>query len=129
MNWKKTHTIGCGLHLLVGGLMIFAGSGKALGFAPPEIVTKMAAIGLKDQIQLIGIGEIIAAVLLLIPATSVLGTLATSGFWGGVICLHMTRHEDYLFPSVLLAITWIAASLRGSVELFRTSPDSKSASA
>jgi len=117
MNSKNTQIAGLVLHLLVGGLMIFAGSGKAFGFAPPDIIQKMTTYGLKEQVQLIGYGEIIAALLMLIPRTSPLGVLATSGFWGGVICIHMAHHEDYIFPSVLLAVTWIAASLRGSIHL------------
>ena len=117
MNSKKLQYAGLFLHLLVAGLMVFAGSGKAFGFAPPEIIQKMTAIGLKDQIRLIGFGEMIAALLMLIPRTSPLGVLATSGFWRGVICIHMAHHEDYIFGSVMLALTWIAASLRGSVSL------------
>jgi hypothetical protein len=58
-----------------------------------------------------------AAVLLLIPWTSPLGTLLTSGFWGGVICFQMPHHEDFVFPSLLLALTWTGAFLRGSVPL------------
>jgi hypothetical protein len=105
------------LNALIGALMIFAGSGKAFGFAPQQIVEKMTSYGLADKLQLIGCGELITAVLLLIPLTSPLGTLLASGFWGGVICIHMAHQEDFVFPSVLLALTWLGAYLRGSVRL------------
>lgn len=119
-KWLKV--AGIVLNVLIAALMIFAGSGKAFGFAPPEVLEKMKAIGLEDKIQLIGFGEMISAVLLLIPRTSPLGTLLTSGFWGGVICIHMAHHEDFIFPSVLLALTWIGAFLRGSVLLLTVKP-------
>ena len=114
-KWLKR--AGLVLNVLVAGLLIFAGSGKVFGFAPPEVVEKMQAFGLQDRLQLIGCGELISAVLLLIPWTSPLGTLLVSGFWGGVICIHMAHHEDFTFPSILLAVTWAGSFLRGSVPL------------
>lgn len=114
MSVSRRVSVGSGylLHVMIGGLMIFAGSGKVFGFSPPEVVQKMSQFGLADQMQLIGWGEIIAAGLLLIPRTSTLGILMTSGFWGGVICIHMSHHLDYVFPSVLLALSWVGTYLR-----------------
>ena len=97
------------LHGLVAGLMILAGSAKVLGFFPPEEVTKL---GLSLPIQVIGAGELASAILLLIPRTSSLGLLLTSGFWGGAICLHMSKGEPFVMQSVLLLVTWIGAYLR-----------------
>jgi hypothetical protein len=114
-KWLKL--AGLVLHVLIAALMLMAGSGKAFGFAPAEVIEKLTAAGLVNQIRLIGFGELIAAVLMLVPRTSPFGTLMTSGFWGGVICLHMAHHEDFVFPSVLLALTWVGAHLRGSVKL------------
>jgi hypothetical protein len=113
------------LHGLIAALMLFAGSGKAFGFAPPEVVEKMQAIGLGDRIALIGFGELLSAVLLLVPRTSPLGVLLTSGFWGGVICIHMAHGEDFLFPSALLALTWVGGYLRGSVALLAGQGDTR----
>jgi hypothetical protein len=100
------------LHVAVGGLMIFAGTGKLFGFAAPEVVEALQKGGLGEQIRLIGAGELLTAVLLLVPRTSSLGVLLTSGFWGGVICFHMAHGESYLFPSVLLVLTWVGAYVR-----------------
>ncbi len=105
------------LHGLIGGLMIFAGSGKLFGFAPPQIVEAMGKYGLGDKLQLIGGGELITAVLLIIPLTSSLGVLLTSAFWGGVICIHMAHGESYVFPSVLLVLTWVGGFLRNPLIL------------
>jgi hypothetical protein len=119
-KWLKI--AGVVLHLLIGGLMIMAGSGKAFGFAPPEVVESLTKHGLGDQIRLIGFGELIAALLLIVPWTSPFGVLMTSGFWGGAICLHMSHGEPYTFQAGLLAATWIAGYLRGSVRLWAYEP-------
>ena len=97
--------------------MLFAGSGKAFGFAPPDIQSKLAAFGLGDRVQLIGWGEMLAAVLVLLPWTSPLGVLLTSGFWGGVICIHMAHGEPYLFQALMLVLSWAGAYLRNPATL------------
>jgi hypothetical protein len=74
-KWSKVG--GLALHVLVGGMMIFAGSIKVLGFFPPEALAKH---GLSGQILLIGAGELITAILLLVPRTSSLGVLLASSF-------------------------------------------------
>ncbi len=117
MKWLAVG--GLVLQALIAALMLLAGSGKAFGFAPPEVVENLARHGLKDQMQLIGLGEVGSAILMLIPQTSPLGTLLTSGFWGGAICLHMSHGESYVFQSVLLLTTWLGAQLRGSVTVFK----------
>jgi uncharacterized membrane protein YphA (DoxX/SURF4 family) len=119
-KWLKL--TGVVLNVLIAALLIFAGSGKVVGFAPPQVVETMSKFGLGDRLQLIGFGEMTAAVLLVIPWTSPLGTLLTSAFWGGVICIHMAHQESFAFPSVMLALTWAGAFLRGSVPLLAVTP-------
>jgi hypothetical protein len=122
-KWLKI--TGLVLNILVAALMLFAASGKLFGFAPPEVKEHMG-----DKLLLIGIGEMTAAVLLLVPRTSPLGTLMTSGFWGGVICYHMFREESFAAASVFLTVTWLGAYLRGSVPLLAVAgADSRSARA
>ena len=106
-NWKMIG--GWVLHGLIAGMMILAGSAKVLGFFPPEEVAKL---GLSLPIQVIGAGELASAILLLIPRTSSLGLLLTSGFWGGAICLHMSKAEPFVLQSVFLLITWVGGYLR-----------------
>jgi hypothetical protein len=60
----------------------------------------------------IGAGEVATAILLLIPRTSSLGVLLASSFWGGAICLHMSRGEPFVLQSALLLLTWVGAFLR-----------------
>ena len=62
---------------------------------------------------MIGAGELASAILLLIPRTSSLGLLLTSGFWGGAICLHMSKPgESFVMQSVFLLVTWVGGYLR-----------------
>ncbi len=97
------------LHGLVGGIMLLAASAKILGLFPAEQVEKF---GLSLPIQVIGAGELVSAILLLVPRTASLGVLLTSGFWGGAICLHMSKGEPFVLQSVLLLLTWVGAYLR-----------------
>ena len=106
-NWKTI--AGWVLHGLVGGIMLLAGSAKVLGLFPPEQVEKL---GLGVPIQVIGAGELVSAILLLVPRTASLGVLLTSGFWGGAICLHMSKGEPFVLQSVFLLLTWVGAYLR-----------------
>ena len=100
------------LHILIAALMIFASSGKLLGSPPPEVLELLRKAGLEGQLKLIGTGELITAILLVLPWTASLGVLLASAFWGGAICTHMGLHESYVFQSVLLALTWVGAFLR-----------------
>ena len=106
-NWKTV--AGWVLHGLVAGIMLLAGSAKGLGLFPPEQVEKL---GLSVPIQVIGAGELVSAILLLVPRTASLGVLLTSGFWGGAICLHMSKGEPFMLQSVFLFMTWLGAYLR-----------------
>ena len=113
-NWGQI--AGLVLHILIGGLLIFTGSQKVLGLVPSEALAKY---GLDEQMRLIGAGAILAGLLLLIPRTSSLGILLTSSFWGGAICIHMAHGESYVFPAVMLILSWAAAYLRNSAIAYR----------
>jgi hypothetical protein len=106
-NWGPI--AGLALHVLIGGLLIVTGSQKVLGSVPPEALVRF---GLGEQVRRIGAGAVLTALLLLIPRTLSLGTLLTSSFWGGAICIHMAHGETYLFQAVLLVLSWVGAYLR-----------------
>jgi hypothetical protein len=90
-------------------MLLLAGAAKLLGLFPAEPLEKL---GLGGHIRLLGAGELVTAILLLTPRTASLGTLLTSAFWGGTICIHMAHGEPYVFQSVLLLLTWLGAYLR-----------------
>ena len=106
-NWKTI--TGLVLHALVAGIMILAGSAKVLGLFPPD---EVARLGLGGWITVIGAGELVTAILLLVPRTASLGVLLASSFWGGAICLHMSKGELFVVQSVVLILTWLGAYLR-----------------
>ena len=126
MNPQNTYLrwVGFVVQLLVGAAMIAAGISKVFGELTPEMVAGLTKYGLLENVRLIGWGELISAVLMILPWTSPLGTLLTSGFWGGTICLHMSHSEPYGLHSGFLLATWLGAWLRGSVPLFRRSVNS-----
>ena len=109
-TWSRI--AGTVLHVLVVGVMLLACSGKAFGFAPTQVVAMLNDAGLGDHIRLIGAGGLISAILLLVPRTAPFGSLAVSAYWGGAICLHMSRHEPYVLQSILLLLTWTGVVLR-----------------
>jgi hypothetical protein len=115
-KWLKI--VGIVLHVLIAGLLIFAGSLLIFGSADPETAKQMGDSKIVDNLNLIGLGELTCAVLLLLPWTSPLGVLITSGLWGGTICFHMSRGENYTLNAALLVVTWLGGYLRGSVPLF-----------
>jgi hypothetical protein len=114
---KYGRIAGLVLHVLLGGLLIFAGVMKLAGKIPAEALEQMPA-GVRDHLKLIGGGELMTAILLIVPFTSSLGVLLASGFWGGVICTHMIQGNDFIVPSACLLITWVAAYLRNPSVLY-----------
>ena len=111
---RRKRVLGFVINLLIGGIMIVAGAPKLVGLAPPDYVEKM---GLTESIRLVGAGEIVTGVLLLIPRTLSPGILLTSSFWGGAICVHMTHGQSYLLQSALLVLSWVGAYLRNPAVL------------
>jgi len=109
-NWFKIG--GLVLHVLIGALMILSSLFKLTRPPPAEFVETLRKIGLDDQLRLIGAGELITGILLIVPWTASLGVLLASAFWGGTICTHMGLHSSYVFQSVLLLLTWVGAYLR-----------------
>lgn len=107
---KWLRAAGLALHCLIAALMLFSGGMKLL--APTAVVENMQKFGLGDYVYLIGAGEFLTAILLVVPRTASLGILLTSGFFGGAIVTHMSHGEAFVVQSVLLALTWVGAYLR-----------------
>lgn len=95
---------------LLFALFAFSSLGKLSG--AEQMVDAFETFGLSDMRIVIGIGEILSAVLFLIPRTSSLGVLLLSSHMGGAILAHMSHNESYIFPSVVLVLVWTAQYLR-----------------
>jgi hypothetical protein len=91
---------------LLTALFLFSASGK---FMHPE---QMVQMKLADWRIIIAIGEIVSALLFLVPKTNKLGTILLSSYMGGAIILHMTGGISIVMPSVVLVLVWVTGILR-----------------
>lgn len=107
MNSNKIiSTIAWVLAGLLTALFLFSAYGK---ISTPENLEQMK---LGNWSTLIIIGEILSALMFLVPKTNKYGTLLLSSYMGGAIILHMTGGMSILMPSVVLVLIWIVAILR-----------------
>jgi uncharacterized membrane protein YphA (DoxX/SURF4 family) len=106
---KSRKIIGWTLTILVSALLLFSVSGKLFN---PEMQAGMAAWGLEDYIIIIAIGELLAALLFLLPSTNLIGAFLLSSHMGGAIVVHMSHDESFLMQSVVLVVVWIIAFIR-----------------
>lgn len=89
---------------------------------PPEVMTAVEKWNLTDHLTIIGVGELVSALLFFIPKTHSLGVLLLSAYMGGAIVTHMQNDEPYIVQSITLLVIWIIAYLRDPAVLqsFRT---------
>ena len=109
---KISRIVGFVLHLLIGGLLLFAGAAKLADKMPPEVIEKLATEGLADWIKIIGIGEIVTAILMILPWTMTIGLLLESALWGGIILHGMRQSEPFAPFAIIMIVSWVAAALR-----------------
>jgi len=95
---------------LITLLFIFSSVMKFL--RPPEVIAAVEKWNLKDELFLIGAGELVSALLFFIPRTHSLGVLLLSAYMGGAIVTHMQNDEPYIVPAVFLLLIWVAGYLR-----------------
>ena len=95
---------------LITLVLVGSAVGKILGARP--MAEAFEKWGLKDHLLLIGVGELVSALLFLVPRTNSLGVLLLSAHLGGAIVTHMQNGEPYLIPAVLLVLVWVAGYLR-----------------
>lgn len=91
---------------LLTALFLFSAWGK---ISKPEMMEQMK---LGDWHIYIIIGEIVSALLFLLPKTNKIGTLLLSSYMGGAIIIHMTGALSIVMPSVILILIWVVAYLR-----------------
>jgi hypothetical protein len=104
-----------------GGLALTSLICLAMGFSafakltaqPPVLEMMTTKIGFPADVLLpIGILELVCVALYAFPATSVLGAVLLTGYYGGAITAHVRIHDDFT-PLILLGIlTWLGIYLR-----------------
>jgi uncharacterized membrane protein YphA (DoxX/SURF4 family) len=107
-KWRRI--AGWVLSGLLAALFVASAAGKFM--RADQVVEGFTKMNLQDKILLIGVGELVSAILFLIPMTHPLGVLLLSGYMGGAILAHMTTNQSYVLPSIILLLIWIAGFLR-----------------
>ncbi len=97
---------------IMSALFIMSASMKLMAGADVEIAKNFVKWGLDGKLMLIGMGELIAAILFLIPRTSSLGVLLLSAHLGGAIVTHMSNAEMFIPQVIMLLLVWVANYLR-----------------
>lgn len=98
--------------VLLTALYLYSAYGK---FMHPEMFEQMH---LSSWRLIIATGEIVSALLFLIPGTNIYGAFLLSSLMGGAIIIHMTSGISIMMPSVVLVLVWFVTILRNP-ELFR----------
>ncbi len=103
--------------VLSGLAIIFLVFDTAIKFlARPEVAASMQQLGFPTELALvIGSIELACLIIYVIPATSVLGAILSTGYLGGATATHL-RLENPLFSHILFP-TYIAALLWGGLYL------------
>ncbi|MCX6264222.1 MAG: DoxX family protein [Bacteroidetes bacterium] len=92
---------------------VFAGSafGKLIG--QEAALQKAAEFGItKTAYFYLGVIELIALVLFIIPRTALLGFLLLAAFMGGAIASHLEHGESVIAPCIVQIILWLVAAFR-----------------
>lgn len=97
---------------LMSALFIMSAAMKLTSGSDSEMAKNFAKWGLEGKLILIGMGELISAILFLIPKTSSLGVLLLTAHLGGAIATHMEHGEPFLPQSIMLLLLWVANYLR-----------------
>jgi len=94
---------------LLTAMLLFSAMGK---FTMPEMIDNFNQSGLGDWRVMIAIGEIISALLFLLPKTNIFGSFLLSSYFGGAILLHMATTQSIMVPTVILILVWVTAFIR-----------------
>lgn len=109
---KKTKKI---IHWILTGIVgfIFIGSGVVKLGGSEDAIQMAEGIGINiSTLFSLGIIELIAAVLFIIPRTGMLGTFLLIAYMGGAMAAHMVLGESFLFPALIQVFVWVVACIR-----------------
>ena len=92
-------------------LLVFSATMKFL--KPPDVVKGFTHLGYPESLALgLGILELACTIIYLIPRTSVLGAILSTGYLGGAIATHLPIGEPYFMPVILGVLIWAGLFLR-----------------
>lgn len=111
MNTKTRNII----NWVLAGLIAFIFIGSAIGkfTADAAAQAQSAQLGLNATNMLyLGIIEIIAVILFLLPRTSIIGSLLLVAYMGGAIATHLQHSLPLAAPIGISVFVWIVAFVR-----------------
>ena len=94
---------------LIVALLIISAGLKFSGHHP--MLLHFVQLHMDDQLAALGTAEMLFSLLFLFPATSKLGLLLLTGYFGGAIALELPYHMA-MGPLIPLALIWTAAFIR-----------------
>lgn len=110
MNQKTNKIVGWVLAGLVAFALVGSGMVKLSG---GEQAAEMAkGLGGAGHVTLLGILELVIALIWLIPRTGIVGTLLAAAYMGGAIAVHFIGNQPVMIPVIIQMLLWIAAAIR-----------------
>jgi hypothetical protein len=93
-------------------MLLMSGGFKLAGGA--KMAADWVAFGYPiETLVPIGVTEVICALLLAIPRTSVLGAVLVTGYLGGAVATHVRMSQaSFVAPAILGAVAWLGLYLR-----------------
>ena len=111
MKTKTRNTINWVLAGLVALIYIGSAAGKLSGSA--DAVKMAEGFGISaGSFTILGVVELIAVILFVIPHTGILGTLLLAAYMGGAVATHLEHNLSIVAPAVISAFVWIVAVVR-----------------
>ena len=103
------------IHWILTGLVAFIFIGSAVNklMGSAEAIKMAESFGISaTTFTLLGVIEIIAVILFIIPRTGILGTLLLIAYMGGAIATHLEHNQSFVVQVGISAFLWIVAVVR-----------------
>ncbi len=99
------------LTALPAPLLLFSASGKFM--MPQQVADGFAHLGWPTSLAVVlGVLEIACTVLVLVPATAVLGAVLLTGYMGGAMATHIRIGEPWYLQAAVSVVVWLGLFLR-----------------
>ncbi|MFZ4707681.1 MAG: DoxX family protein [Bacteroidales bacterium] len=111
MNTKTRNTINWVLAGLVAFIFFGSAAGKLTGSA--DAIKMAEGFGISaGAFTFLGVVELIAVILFVIPRTGILGALLLAAYMGGAVASHLEHNLSIVAPVIISAFVWIVAVIR-----------------
>jgi uncharacterized membrane protein YphA (DoxX/SURF4 family) len=111
MTTKTKNIINWVLTALVALVFLGSASGKIMGDANTLKMAESFGIS-AASFKMIGIIEVVAALLFIFPRTGVLGAFVLIAFMGGAIATHVEHNQPFVPQLIISAFLWIVTVVR-----------------